>query len=599
MLKILFIILPLLISSVCSKLFTDPTLIADDYDFVVVGAGIGGSVVANRLSENPSWKVLLIEAGMDNAGLEAISTPFLAPTDSPNKEWTWNYTTVPQPGLLNRTLTYQRGKILGGTSSINFMIYTRGSTDFWDNIASYTGDLGWSWASIVSYFIKLESVTAPADHHDTKGQWQPLAHGLSGPLAISLPGASTEINKRIVQTTRTNSSEFPFIVDGNTGFPLGISWVQATINDTLRASAAAAYLAPQYLARPNLHVLIQQQVTKVIFQKNGRGLPHATSVQLSSSPSSPIFTVSASREIILSAGSIGSAQLLLLSGIGEQEALAAQNITSVFNNPEVGQNMIDHPCLVNHWIANSTNTLDLLSQNTTDFNAAEAQYEATGEGEMVDTVSPLIGIFRLPPNSAIFKEFPKVKTASGPNAGQFEFLWRDGWATFLPVPYPNGSYTSVSQVVLSPASRGSLVLASSDPFTAPIIDPGFLTSEYDVLMSRAAVKASRDFMNTPPWKGFNMGLAPDQADAVTDDEIDTYVRENTTPIYHMTSTVRMESTTGGDGVVDSSLQVKGVTGLRVVDNSVFPFIIEGHPEATIYALAERASDLIKFTWKDF
>lgn len=156
----------------------------------------------------------------------------------------------------------------------------------------------------------------------------------------------------------------------------------------------------------------------------------------------------------------------------------------------------------------------------------------------------------------------------------------------MPVPYPNGSYTSISQVVLSPASRecillllaplidgywigGTITLASKDPFTSPIIDPGFLTSDYDVQMSRAAVKASRDFMNTSPWKGFNLGFAPDQADAITDAQIDTYVRENTTPIYHMTSTVRMQSSKGGDGVVDSSLRVQGVSGLRVVDNSVF------------------------------
>ncbi|KZS95155.1 aryl-alcohol oxidase-like protein [Sistotremastrum niveocremeum HHB9708] len=577
-------------------LLTDPTKIGNNYDFVVVGAGIGGSVVANRLSENPAWKVLLIEAGINNAGLEDISIPFFAPRDSPNEIWTWNYTTVPQTGLLGRTLTYQRGKILGGTSSINYMMFTRGSSDFWDNIANWTGDSSWGWKNIYNYFIKLETFTPPADGHDTTGQYDPSVHGTSGPLAVSLPGAANELSPFIFQTQQNEASHWPFILDANSGNQLGLGWLQATINGSTRASAATAYLAPQYISRPNLDVLIEQQVTKVLFNTNVKGAPQATGVTFASGPKAKVYTVKAKKEVILSGGSIGSTHLLLLSGIGDKNALKKVGVSSIFNNAEVGSNLIDHPCITNHWVANTTNSLDLLRENSTALADAIANYDATGKGRLVDTVSPAMGLFRFPDNSDFIQSNPGVKTASGPKAAEYEFLWIDGWGSFLPVPGPSGFYLTLSQVILSPSSRGTITLNSASPWVFPTIDTAFLTTEYDLDISRAAFKDARTFMSDKAWKGYNLGEAFDQSAFQTDAQIDSYLRNNTTPAYHMTSTNRIQSHKGGDGVVDNTLKVVGVSGLRVVDNSVFPFIIEGHPEATIYALAERASDYIKATW---
>ncbi|KZT39180.1 aryl-alcohol oxidase-like protein [Sistotremastrum suecicum HHB10207 ss-3] len=585
-----------LLSSALGVILTDATTIAKDYDFVVIGAGTAGNVIANRLTENPNWKVLVVEAGISNEGLYLVSTPFFGPQASPNKAWTWNYTTVPQTACLNRTMNYQRGKLLGGTSSINYMIYTRGSHDYWDNIANYTGNPTWNWTNIEPYYIKAENWTEPADHHNTTGQFDPSVHGFSGPLSVSLPGSPNELSTRIFNTTLELPDTYPFLEDVGAGNGIGLGWMQATIDVDVRASSAQAYLAPKFIARPNLDVLIEQQVTKILFTKNSKGLPHASGIEFSAGPGQRKFTVSPSKEVILSGGSIGSPHLLMLSGVGDAGELLEQNIDIVFNNPQVGKNLVDHPALANHWIANSTQTLDIYRENATDLTLAEQQYNTTGTGTLVDNVSPAIGFFRIPANESLFEQFTDL--TSGPNAGHYEFLWRDGWGSFLPVPAPTvGFFTTITQVMLAPASRGSVTLVSPDPFTFPKVDPGFLTNEYDVQTARYAIKSARAFMNATAWDGYNLGLAFDDAAFQTDEELDLFIRNNTAPIYHPTGTNRMESSAKDDGVVDSFLQVKGVTGLRVVDTSVFPFIIEGHPEAPTYALAERAADVIKSAWQ--
>ncbi|KZS95161.1 aryl-alcohol oxidase-like protein [Sistotremastrum niveocremeum HHB9708] len=580
-----------------AKILTDPTKIASQYDFVIVGGGTAGNVVANRLSENPNWRILVVEAGVNNAGIEDVSVPFLEIDASPNKPWTWNYTTVPQTALNGRSMQYTRGKLLGGSSSINYMMYTRGSSDYWDNIAQYSGDEGWSWNSMLPYFKKLETFTPPADHHNTAGEFNPSVHGSNGPLSVSLPGFPTELNSRVFNTTKIASQSFPFNLDVNSGNQLGVGWLQASINDTVRASSAVAYLAPQFISRPNLDVLIQQQVTKVLFSTSAKSAPIATGITFAAGPGARSFTVKPSKEVILCGGSIGSTQLLLLSGIGPSSQLNAHRIPVVLFSPQVGQNLIDHPAIMNHFIANTTQSADSIRENATVLQAVEEEYATLGQGPFVDTASSSIALLRFPSSESVFRQFPD--SSVGPNSAHYEFLWADAWVGFLPtVAAPaTGAFTTLAQVVVAPASRGSITLSSSSPFDFPIIDPAFLTSEYDVKLSLLAFKSAKQFMAQSPWKGFILGPAQDSANLNTDDEIIAYIRSNTLTLWHPTGTNRMEGNGGkSQGVVDHNLLVKGVSKLRIVDASVFPFIVPGHPEATVYALAERTADLIKAAW---
>ncbi|KZS87951.1 aryl-alcohol oxidase [Sistotremastrum niveocremeum HHB9708] len=591
-----FVLISTLLACVYAIIITDPTKIATDYDFVIVGGGTAGNVVANRLSENSNWKILVVEAGINNAGIEDVSVPFLGPDASPNKPWTWNYTTVPQKALNSRSMAYQRGKLLGGSSSINFMIYTRGSSDYWDAIAKWSGDPGWSWISMLPYFKKLETITPPADHHNTTGQFNPLVHGFSGPLSVSLSGFASELSSRVINTTFVDHADFKFNLDVNSGDQLGVGWLQASINDTVRASSAVAYLAPQFISRPNLHVLIQQQVTKVLFSTS-HGTPAAIGVTFSAGPGAPTFTVKPSKEVILCGGAIGSVQLLMLSGIGPPAQLNAFNIPLVVSSTQVGQNLIDHPAVFNHFSVNAPQSLDQLRENATALEVAEEEYADEGEGPLVDTVSDTIGFFRVPSNNSLFQQFPD--SSVGPKSAHYEFLWSDIWASFLPtaIAPPTGDFVTLTQVLVAPASRGSIVLNSPSAFEFPLIDPGFLTSDYDVTLHLLAFKSAKQFMSEKSWKGFNLGLAPDSANTNTDAEIIQYIRNNAVTLWHPTGTNRMQGVGANeDGVVTNELLVKGVDKLRVVDASVFPFIVPGHTEATVYALAERSADIIKTAW---
>lgn len=210
-------------SSVTATLYTDPTqLPTREYDFVVVGAGTAGSVIATRLSENPAFSVLVIEAGSSNQNILAAEVPFLGSTLSPNTAITWNYTTTPQIGLNNRTIPYPRGYVLGGSSTINFEIWTRGSIDDYNRFAKVSSDPGWSWAEMIHYMKKSEHLVPPTDNRTVFGEVDPSIHGMQGPVQVSLGGYIGGVDQRVIDTTREFVSEFPYNIDMNSGYPLGI-----------------------------------------------------------------------------------------------------------------------------------------------------------------------------------------------------------------------------------------------------------------------------------------------------------------------------------------------------------------------------------------
>ncbi|KAI0764113.1 aryl-alcohol oxidase-like protein [Irpex lacteus] len=557
------------------------------WDFIIVGGGTAGSVIANRLSEDPDIRVLVIEAGGTNTGptATAIDIPFLVSGTSTGTMFDWNYTTTPQAGLDNRTLDYPRGHVLGGSSSTNFMAYTRGSFQEYDRLAAVSGDEGWSWSKIVPYFFKGERHVPSADNHNTTGQFDPRWHG-TGPLLTSLPGNPTPIDDRILTTIQElSSSEFVFNEEMNSGKTLGLGWLQSTIGNSKRSSAATAYLDSAVENRKNLDVLLNTRVTRLIssgLDDNRR--PILNEVEVAQDTKFPRLVLKARIEVIICAGSIGTPQVLMLSGVGDKDILEPLNISVLAHVPQIGRELQDHPFVTLQWRVNSTNTLDSIANNQTALAIALREYEQTGQGLFADNpIANQIGFFRL-------SDGPHGFNNSDPSAGHlsphFELAFANGFVGTTQTPPSSGNFISIAVIGVSPTSRGSVTLNSSSPFAQPLINPAFLSTDIDNTLMIEAIKSAKRFFDAPIWEGYIIEPASGSPNFMDDKDIAAYVRRWSTTIRHPVATARMIDVRSGNGVVHSDLTLRNVSRVRVVDASII---------AMIYALAERAADIIKDT----
>ncbi|KAG6916937.1 hypothetical protein DXG01_004624 [Tephrocybe rancida] len=582
-----FYLLTLLSS--CNALIYDTVsaLKNQTFDFIIVGGGTAGNVVANRLSENPKFKVLVIEAGPSHEGVLSSEVPFFA-ANNWFSAYDWNYTTTPQVGLGGRPTILPRGHILGGSSSINFLMYTRSTIEDYDRIAKVTGDKGWSWKGLQPYFKKNEKFVRPADKHNNTGQFDPSVHSFDGLNSVSIQNSPTPIDSMVVNASHQLGGDFTFKLDYNDGKPLGLGWLQTTVDGPTgsRSSSATAYLAPRFLKRPNLRVLVNAQVSRLI-QTHGGKSPSFLTVEFKQGSGSSLYRLTASREVILSAGALGTPHILLNSGVGDSKALRAVGITPLVDLPDVGANLADHSAIANPFVARSNNTFEDLRKPDA-IALLLKQWKANKTGALTNTVASLISFHRVTGD-----DVPHPDPAAGPNTPHFEHLYANGLIvpnSFVPA---DQHIFSVATALVSPSSRGSLTINSTNPFDPPLIDPALLKDESDRRMMRAALRHAFKFVTAPALANYVIGPAGDLANATTDAQLDAYMDAEAGTFFHPTGTAAMSPKGAKNGVLDPDLKVKKISGLRVVDASVFPDIPSGHTQAAVYVIAERAADIIK------
>ena len=519
---------------------------SEDFDYVIAGAGTAGCVLANRLSAEAGVTVALIEAGPPDEDA-AIRVPAMVAKAIGNPRQSWGYETVPQRHVDGRVLPVPRGRVLGGCSSINGMVYFRGHPREYDEWQQP----GWRYADLLPYFLRLENYEAAHTPERARG----------GPVnVIDIPRPNPLIGRFLAAA---DSLGLPRCADFNGGDPEGFGPRQAAIRNGRRESGVTAYLNPAR-HRPNLKIVTGALATRVVFE--GR---RATGVEIERGGARSI--VQARREVIVACGAYGSPQLLQLSGVGDAAALQSLGIAPRLDLPAVGRNLHDHPAASIAVRTANTESYGLSLRTVPRSAAIGAQYLLLRSGPLASNVFEANGFMRSRPEvdrpdlQIIF--MPAHRNASG------------HWL-------PRGHGYGIIFVNVRPASRGGVTLISNDPHDKPAIDFNFLASPSDIDVLVRGFEVARSMLSASsfaPLAGREISPGPQVRER---SEIEAHIRGSLVTVHHACGTCRM-----GD-VVDSSLRVKGVDALRVVDASVIPTVIAGNSNIPVNAVAERAADLL-------
>jgi choline dehydrogenase len=561
------------------------------YDFIIVGAGSAGCVVANRLSEISDWNVLLIEAG-DKENY-VMDIPLIA-NQLPLTDANWRYKSVPNGkcclSMQNGQCAFHRGKVMGGSSTINIMVSTRGNRrnyDRWEEM----GNPGWGYKDVLPYFLKSESMTIPELAEDKK------YHSTTGELSISYAPFRTPLADAFVQ----GGAELGYpIIDYNGETQTGFSYLQSTTKDGTRMSASRAFLHP-IKNRKNFHVIKRSLVTKLLIHPDTKITYGVQFVRNNTK-----YVVCARKEVILSAGAVNSPQLLMLSGIGPSEHLKDLNIP-VIQDLKVGYNLMDHPGLVTTtFIVNQSVTLlpQEILNNITDVSEYLSYHQgplsvpgATEALAFIETRdrynrdgNPDIELFIISAGFAFEPTFTKFM-------GFTQELYN---VVFKPIEGVH-SWSGVA-MVLQPKSRGRIMLNSTNPYDKPLINLDYFDNPEDLETQLLAIKELLKLSETKALQKFGSRLHDIPVPACknlqfrSDDYWRCAAKQTSTAIWHLSGTCKMGPKSDPDAVVNSRLKVYGVKRLRVIDASIMPMIPAAHTNVPCMMIGEKGADLVKEDW---
>ncbi|MBO6638018.1 MAG: GMC family oxidoreductase N-terminal domain-containing protein [Roseitalea sp.] len=525
------------------------------YDYVIVGGGSAGCVLANRLTENGAVRVLLLEAGgKDTHPLIHMPVGFAKMTTGPH---TWGFNTVPQVHANNREIPYAQARVIGGGSSINAEVFTRGHPSDYDRWANEEGCAGWAFDDIREYYIRSEGNTFLA------GDW----HGTDGPLGVSNLKDPQPMTRAFVQSCQELG--IPYNPDFNGPQQEGAGVYQTTTKNGRRCSAAVGYLRP-VMKRPNLTVETRCQVRRIVFEGT-----RATGVEYTNGQGPQ--TARAESEVLVTSGAIGTPKLMMLSGVGPAAQLAAHGIDVVQDLPGVGENLNDHFGIDIVAELNGHDSLD--KYNKWHWAAwAGAQYYLFNSGPVTSNVVEG-GAF-----------WYADKDAPSPDL-QFHFLAGAGAEAGVPSVPAGSSGITLNSYTLRPKARGTVRLRSADPDDLPLVDPNFLGHPDDLKTSVEGVKISREIFSQHSLQKHVRAIRFPDDSVKTRADLEAYARQYGRTSYHPTCTCKMG--TDEMAVVDPQLRVHGLDGIRICDSSVMPSLIGSNTNAPTIMIAEKASDMIR------
>jgi choline dehydrogenase len=518
-------------------------------DYIIIGAGSAGCVLAHRLTEDANVKVLLLEAGCPDKKQE-IRIP-AAFNKLFKTECDWAYETEPQPHLHNRKIYWPRGKVLGGSSAINAMVYSRANKYDHERWRAELGIEGWGYDDVLPYYKKSE-------HNE---RWRNEFHGTNGLLNVAELRCVNPLTGWFVEAAQ--ACGVPFNEDFNGARQEGVGYFQVTQKNGQRHSAAAAFLKP-ILKRPNLTIKTNAHVTRLLFDKQ-----HAVGVEFTQDGRQQQVRVN--REVLLCGGAINSPQTLMLSGLGPADHLRQLNIPVIADLPGVGQNLQDHALVGVEYQCNEN-----IGLHKADNFKNILHYLVFKKGPLTSNVAEAGAFIKTRPEL----ELPDIELVFAP-----VFYMDNGFKN------PDLHGFSVGIALQHPQSRGEIRLPSNDPFAAPVIQPNYFAAERDLATVIEGVKLAREILNGKLFNQYRGKEWWPGAEARDDEGIAEHIRQTSETIYHPVGTCQMGN--GAMAVVDDQLRVRGVESLRVVDASVIPFQITGHTNAPTMMIAEKAADLIK------